>query len=77
LGDPRVDPSASNDHAIGIASENGHLKVVNRLLEDPRVDPTSDNNYAMMWSTKHGHTDVANRLLEDPRVDRFWCITRF
>ena len=39
LEDPRVDPSANNNEAIGIASAYGHLAIVNRLLADPRVDP--------------------------------------
>ena len=35
------DPSTKNNAAIRQASENGHLLVVNRLLEDPRVDPSA------------------------------------
>jgi hypothetical protein len=34
----RVDPSADNNYAVRQAAENGHLAVVDRLLEDNRVD---------------------------------------
>ncbi len=37
LSDPRVDPSANDNEALQLASENGHLDVVKVLLEDPRV----------------------------------------
>ena len=36
-----VNPSAYDNYAIQMASSNGHLSVVNRLLLDPRVDPNS------------------------------------
>jgi hypothetical protein len=31
-----------------MASEEGHVKVVELLLQDPRVDPSDDNNYVIM-----------------------------
>ena len=38
LQDQRVDPSASDNHAVRSAAMNGELAVVDRLLEDDCVD---------------------------------------
>ncbi len=38
LQDQRVDPSASDNHAVRSAAMNGQLAVVDRLLEDDCVD---------------------------------------
>ena len=35
-----VDPSTSNNYAIGLASRKGHIEIVKLLLADPRVDDT-------------------------------------
>jgi hypothetical protein len=63
-----VDPSTSNNYAIRWASYNGHIEVVNRLLEDSRVDPSAENNEAIREASLNGYIEVVNRLLEDPRV---------
>ena len=52
-----------------IAALNGHLKVVNRLLQDERVDPSDRNNEAIQWAAHNGHLDVVKRLLQDLRVN--------
>jgi ankyrin repeat protein len=65
----RVDPSANNNRAIRLAAPNGHLAVVERLLQDVRVDPSADDNYAVLWASQRGHLAVVDRLLEDDRVD--------
>jgi hypothetical protein len=49
--------------------QNGHLAVVERLLQDERVDPSADDNYAVRWAAQNGHLAVVDRLLEDDRVD--------
>ena len=51
------------------ASLNGHLAVVERLLEDSRVDPSADRNRAIRMASQNGHLPVVERLLEDSRVD--------
>ena len=51
-----------------MASKNGHLSVVERLLQDPRVDPSDDDNYAFCMAAENGHSSVVERLLMDPRV---------
>ena len=61
--------SVNDNWAIRVASYNGHLEVVNRLLEDPRVDPSAHCNEAIRAASKRGHLGVVSRLLEDPRVD--------
>ena len=64
-----VDPSARYNDAIRQASKNGHIEVVNRLLQDPRVDPSARDNYAIRFASINGHIEVVNRLLQDNRVD--------
>jgi surface antigen len=43
LQDKRVDPSASDNFAIRLASTNGHLAVVALLKKDSRVIKEHDN----------------------------------
>ena len=63
---PRVDLSNFSNYAIKLASDNGHLAVVQALLRDP----TSDNeNHAIIRASRNGHLAVVQELLEDPRVD--------
>ena len=52
-----------------MASENGHLHIVDRLLQDSRVDPSDRNNCAIGWASLKGHLHIVERLLQDPRVD--------
>ena len=67
--DSNIDPSYLYNRAIRMASCNGHLLVVNRLLQDPRVDPTGLDNFAIIYSSSYGKLSVVERLLQDPRVD--------
>jgi ankyrin repeat protein len=64
-----VDPSADNNFAIGLASANGHIAVVQLLLNDKRVDPSADDNYAIRRASANGHIAVVQILLNDKRVD--------
>lgn len=41
----RVDPSGDGNYAIRVASQNGHIEIMARLLQDNRVDPTADDNF--------------------------------
>ena len=52
-----------------MAAENGHLAVVERLLQDGRVDPSAYDNYAVRWAAENGHVAVVERLLQEERVD--------
>jgi hypothetical protein len=52
-----------------MAAANGHLAVVERLLQDKRVDPSADDNYAVRLAAQRGHLAVVERLLQDERVD--------
>lgn len=67
LADPRVNPTADDNHAIRRASESGYTDVVKRLLADRRVNPTDRNNYAIRMAAENGHVDVVKLLLVDPR----------
>jgi hypothetical protein len=69
LADPRVDPTADDNSAIGLASQEGHGAVVELLLADPRVDPADLENYAIRLASQNGHVTVVELLLGDPRVD--------
>jgi len=62
----RVDPSANDNYATKVASENGHAEVVGLLLADPRVDPSAENNYAIRVASEKGHVEVV-ALLEQAR----------
>jgi surface antigen len=55
------------------AAENGHLAVVERLLQDRRVDPSAGDNYAVRLAAQNGHLAVVQRLLQDERVDPSAC----
>jgi hypothetical protein len=63
-------------------AENGHFKVVKRLLSNSRVDPSSEddyansrvdpaqnNDYAIRMATAKGHLEVVKLLISDLRVN--------
>jgi hypothetical protein len=52
-----------------LAALNGHLSVVERLLQDKRVDPSACDNYAVRWAAQFGHLAFVDLLLRDARVD--------
>ena len=58
LKNSKVDPSANDNQAIGIASQHGHVKIVKLLLEDKRVDPSDNKNYAIRIANQMGHKKV-------------------
>ena len=66
-----IDVSATNNSAIRLASRNGHIAVVDRLLQDVtgRVDPSDANNSAIRLASQYGHIAVVDRLLQDRGVD--------
>jgi hypothetical protein len=67
-----IDPSVDYNWAIRRASNNGHLAIVNRLLQeplDPRVDPSAWHNHAFRMASYNGHLAIVNRLLQDVRVN--------
>jgi ankyrin repeat protein len=64
-----VDPSANDNSAIRWASFNGHISVVDRLLQDKRVDPSVNDNSSIRMASENGHISVVDRLLQDKRVD--------
>jgi len=65
-----VDPPESKNVALMYAINNGHINVVDRLLQDDRVDPSSHDNIAFRLACNYnGHINVVDRLLQDDRVD--------
>ncbi|PRP83171.1 putative ankyrin [Planoprotostelium fungivorum] len=69
LVDPRVDPSALNNHAIRIAASRGHTEIVGLLLSHPRVDPSAASNEAFIYAAHEGHSGTVQLLLSYSRVD--------
>jgi len=61
-----VNPAASNNRAIIVATQRGHVAIVDRLLKDKRVIPI---NYLIRLASRNGHIATLNRLLEDVRLD--------
>jgi ankyrin repeat protein len=61
--------SNNNNNNIMKAYENGHIDIVNRLLEYSNVDPSANNNFLIRKASKEGHINIVNRLLKDTRVD--------
>jgi hypothetical protein len=66
-----IDPTFNNNEAIRVASDKGHITVVNRLFQEDRskkrVDPSANNNYAIMMASENGHVAVVDRLLQEDR----------
>jgi len=54
--------------ALRWASCNGHLPVVERLLQDVRVNPAARDNLAIRLASASGHLSVVERLSQDARV---------
>jgi hypothetical protein len=53
---------------ISVASENGHVTIVERLLQKPIMcmDPSDDDNFAIRIASENGHVAVVDRLLQEP-----------
>jgi hypothetical protein len=73
--DERVDPAANDNYVIRLAAQQGHLTVVDRLLQDERaaqdvrVDPAANDDCVIRLAAQQGHLTVVDRLLQDERVD--------
>lgn len=63
-----VDPSRDSCYGIALASENGHLDIVELLIADPRVNPADYDNYAFRVACYNGHVHIAKHLLTNPRI---------
>ncbi|KAI8893950.1 hypothetical protein BC833DRAFT_606729 [Globomyces pollinis-pini] len=50
------------------AAKNGHLNLINRMLDEPSIDPTIHSNDAITEACSHGHVSIVQRLLLDSRV---------
>jgi len=65
----RVDPTADSNSPLESAAQEGHVDVVQLLLNDSRVEPNTNDNYALKSAARNGHVDVVQLLLNDSRVD--------
>ena len=68
MDDKRVDPSDRFNSALRLACENGHLSIVNLLLQNDNVDPSDLNNSAIKAALSNKHLEIVNRLLQDSRI---------
>jgi hypothetical protein len=59
-----VDPTAMSDYAIRYAIENGHIAVVNRLLQERNIDPTTFNHEALRVASCDINFNAINKLLQ-------------
>jgi ankyrin repeat protein len=62
--------TADQNYALCVAARNGHLALVERLLQIPTVveQVTADDNGALRRAALGGHLTVVERLLEIPAV---------
>ena len=62
----KASAAAENNYALFWAIDEGHLEVVNRLLEieTVRANAAANDNEALRWTAANGHLEVVNRLLE-------------
>ncbi|EPZ34672.1 hypothetical protein O9G_004840 [Rozella allomycis CSF55] len=51
-----VNPGARKNYSIRHASKNGHVEVVELLLEDSRVNPGARENYAIRLASENGQS---------------------
>jgi ankyrin repeat protein len=66
-----VDPHTDNNRVIQWASENGHVQIIDMLLQDKtgRVDPSINNNWPFQLAVINQQLAVVERMLQDARVD--------
>jgi len=67
IQDPNIDDNLLI-HYLEMASVNGHLNYVDKLLLNTNVDPTSIHNMALTYAVENGDLDIVNRFLQDPRI---------
>ena len=64
LSTNEIDPSDNDNEAIRLASEHGHIAVVDRLLQDGtgRVDPNDYDCQAIRLASQNGHIVILEKL---------------
>jgi hypothetical protein len=68
-GKLHVDAFVNVHAALVRAAQNGHVDVVDCLLQYAMFDPSFNDNSAIRLAAHFGHLAVVERLLEDVRVD--------
>jgi len=60
----------NNNICIRWATANGHLNVVEYLLQEPDlIDPSVCSDYCIRTACEKGYTRIVTALLKDPRVN--------
>ena len=66
-------PGVLADHTpLYLASQSGHVEVVNILLQHPKVDVNYRDFYnrtALWWASVRGHLEIVKLLVNDSRTD--------
>lgn len=62
-----ADPVFKSNSAFRLAATNGHLEVVETLLQVTGVDPTACNSLALLRAIQNGHFNVVDLLLKEGR----------
>ena len=55
--------------SLSLATQHGHVDVVQLLLDDKRVKPEASDCDALRKACKYGNVDVVRMLLKDGRSD--------
>lgn len=58
----------SYNEAIQEAAKEGHLDIVELLINDNRIDPSQNRNIASSWASIYGHYNISKILFSDLRV---------
>ena len=67
-----ADLSSDDNLSFRLAAQNGHVKIVQMLLDQPLsrgVDPSAGDNDAFVQAVQNGHVEVVQALLQSRRVD--------
>jgi hypothetical protein len=72
LEDKGIDPFIENDYALRRACQNGHLEIVELLLNHG-ANPAALDDTPIRVAAKGGHTEIVRLLLRDTRVNPLAC----
>ena len=63
-----VKPSLKVRDCLIPAIGNGHMNIIEKVLEDPKVNPGQAGNVALAHACQHNQAKAVTRLLKDKRV---------
>lgn len=71
LQNSQININTKDNQAIRWACRDGHLKVVQLLLNDKsnRIDPGTKRDWAIRYAVEYDHIEIVKLLLQDKRVN--------